>query len=58
MPIGHLALHAAIEILVLEKEYRVGVADRLDDHALGIFWSCRQHDLQAGAVREVAVIHL
>ena len=52
--VGHLALDAAVEVLVLEVQHRVRVADRLDDQALGILGRRRADDLQAGDVRERA----
>ena len=53
--VGHLALDAAVQVLVLEVEHRVRVADRLDQEALGVLGRGRADQLQAGDVRERAL---
>ncbi len=50
--LGHLVLDAAVEVLVLEVEHRVLVADRLDQQALGVRRRRRADDLEARDVRE------
>src|SRR3954470_10235299 len=49
---GDLALHAPVQVLVLEEQHGVRVADRADDQALGVLGGRRRHDLQPGRVHE------
>src|SRR3954447_17963714 len=46
--LGHLALGAAVEVLVLEVEHRVRVADGRCEEALGVLRRRWRHDLQPG----------
>ena len=50
--VGHLALDAAVEVLVLEVQHRVGVADRADEQRLGVGRRGRAGDLEARDVGE------
>ncbi len=53
-PSGKLVLDAAVEVLVLEVEHRVGVVDRRPQQPVGVGHGARRHDLQARRVLEVA----
>lgn len=53
----HFALQA-VEHLVFEEDHRVVVADRLDQHALGVIGRGRAHHLQARDVRPHRGEHL
>ena len=48
----HLALDAAVQVLVLEVEDRVRILDRADQQALGVLGRRRADALEAGDVRE------
>ena len=48
--LGHRRL-AHVQPLVLDEDDRVGIADGLDEQALGVVRGRRRHDLQAGHVR-------
>src|SRR3954451_21439079 len=50
--LGHLALDAAIEVLVLHEQHRVGVAHGGDQQALGVLGRGGGDDLDAGRVQE------